>query len=432
MTLKIKHLIQPRMSSAKTQAIAVFILSVVLSFSALLKSFEAVAIEVTDLYRSQVPIESQSTSDRSKALVKAMEAVLIKVGGHRQVLNNSDVKKALRKVSSYLTQYQYTRRQNQLYLQADFDEQKVNALFKSAQLPLWGSHRPLIMLWLIEEQGIERSVYNDDEQSVKTIQIKDHAQLRGLPVILPLMDLEDSLAVSNAEIWGRFPEPVRNASRRYLAEASVVMRISDNTLKPKLTDTETESETKAKATVLEAGGLNASNDDHPVDLLFTQPYRDYINPEKNQVIDCQPLCVAHDYVLDWTLVSTDRYIGKQYSGNVKNLLIMQALNDITETIYQNYAFNVKVDDSELTIEVANVQSMSVYLELVEFFNSLSSVERVHLHSVDGDSMRFKLGLVSDRQSVLKAIKIDNRLNEISDPLAPVTELSVPVFQWNQP
>ena len=52
--------------------------------------------------------------------------------------------------------------------------------------------------------------------------------------MMPLMDLTDANQLTTSDVWGRFQQPIKEASSRYLAEAIVVMRISNSSL---LTDT---------------------------------------------------------------------------------------------------------------------------------------------------------------------------------------------------
>ena len=60
--------------------------------------------------------------------------------------------------------------------------------------------------------------------------IDDFSQLRGLPLVMPIMDLTDLSAVTITDVWGRFSQPVAQASARYMAEAVVVIRVSNSSL----------------------------------------------------------------------------------------------------------------------------------------------------------------------------------------------------------
>jgi len=153
------------------------------------------AVEVKDLYQASVEISSQTSRDRPAALKRALGAVMIKVGGEKSVLANDIIKKALKNHQQYLTQYRYqyktvrvekmlatTKQQHekQLFLLASFNENKINRLFQQANLPLWGSLRPQVLLWLIDEQGFSRTIMSNSTDSVLPSMVNEFSARRGL------------------------------------------------------------------------------------------------------------------------------------------------------------------------------------------------------------------------------------------------------------
>lgn len=48
----------------------------------------------------------------------------------------------------------------------------------------------------------------------------------GLPVSIPLMDLDDNMAVNATDVWGRFADPILKASQRYGAEMVVLGKLT--------------------------------------------------------------------------------------------------------------------------------------------------------------------------------------------------------------
>ena len=76
------------------------VLVIVLSyFFAVSKVF---AVEVKNLYNAKVIVNSQTNSERKRALQEAMGAVVLKVGGQQELLSNSTIKKGLKNYSKYL------------------------------------------------------------------------------------------------------------------------------------------------------------------------------------------------------------------------------------------------------------------------------------------------------------------------------------------
>ncbi|WP_281561538.1 DUF2066 domain-containing protein [Thalassomonas sp. RHCl1] len=354
------------------------------------------AVEVKDLYQAKVPVNSQAKAERNRALKQALRSVIVKVSGQEAAVDNDVVKQAVAKHQQYLSQYTYERLvsyptkngpvKNKLVLQATFDEHKINALFQQAQLSLWGNLRPQVLLWLVEEQGLERSILSSSSRSPLPGIATDYARQRGLPVIMPLMDLTDASQVQTSDIWGRFAEPVRAASERYYPEAIVVIRVSNSSLLPQIPQSEDEQ-------------------------------------------DCI-LCQENNLVLDWSLLTDKQVFGQRRQSNNAGQLIEQALAEITQTIYQGYAQSPSMDN-ELLLDVANVDSLQTYMAVSQFLEKLSSVQSVRLVSARGTNRRFSLSLLGGKQALLASLKLNKLLQQHIDPLAEVRPDDVPVFYWGK-
>lgn len=392
-----------------------FLLSVIVAF---LFSVSLEAVEVKDLYQASVAIDSQSNSDRGSALKKALAAVMLKVGGVKSVLENDVIKKSLNNYRSYLSQYQYQHKlrlqtddpvnKKQLFLFASFNAEKINQLFQEANLPLWGSLRPQLLLWLIDEQGLTRQIISNTSASNLPFMVNEFSARRGLPIMMPLMDLTDANQIKLSDVWGRFQQPIKEASSRYLAEAIAVMRISNSSL---------------------------------VAL-------DFSDKEGMVSNDCGLLCApsqpktqeyALDWsLLDWSLVKGQQKFSQQYQGSDPHVLLQQGLADITELIYQRYALST-TSQHDFVIEVSNIDSLATYVDVFDFLNDLSSVKSVTLLRAKGSARHFSLQLLGSKEALLASLKLNKQLRQYIDPLAQFNEASsedsieplVPIFYWGQ-
>ncbi len=376
--------------------------------------FPAQAVEVNDIYKASVAVNSQTSRDRAIALKKALAAVMLKVGGEKSVLENDAIKKSLKKHQLYLNQYRYQYKvirsegnsqanlqpnHKQLFLIASFNEEKINQLFQQANLPLWGSLRPQVLLWLIDENGLTRTIISNSTDSALPYLVNDFSAQRGLPIMMPLMDLTDASQINMSDFWGRFEGPIREASARYFAQAIVIMRMSDSSLKVR----------EAEPTI----------DSRMSTAQF----------------DCGLLCEQHiaeqqDYVLDWSLITSKQTFSQQYYGQERQKLLMLGLADITEVIYQHYALSTTSDNS-FVIDVANIDSLKTYVKVFQFLTDLSAVKSVTLLSAKGESRRFKLALLGSPQALLASLKLDKQLTQYSDPLGDTNNEGdlTPVFYW---
>jgi hypothetical protein len=96
----------------------------------------------------------------------------------------------------------------------DIDVEGLKTRLKTAEIELWESKRPELLIWATEERGLERLMVGP-ESNVIVDRLLAASERFGVPMQRPLMDLEDTLALSPAEIWGEFAGAVTNASARY-------------------------------------------------------------------------------------------------------------------------------------------------------------------------------------------------------------------------
>lgn len=344
-----------------------------------LLSGNSVALEVNDLYQVNIVVDSQDSELREQAIKKALQGVFLKVGGKKSVLTHKVLRQAQKRASRYVSQYRYQRKDEQLSLVVSFNENKVNQLFKKANLALWGSLRPQVLLWLIDEQGTSRNMIAADAESIIPASVNDFSIERGLPIIMPLMDLTDNENVVLSDFWGYFPEQIQQASLRYFADTVVVMKVSDSSL---VMDTE-QSET--------TGDLDN--------------------------ISCGLLCVEQKVespkVLEWRIYTQGTLYVQKYQGVDKVSLINQGLSDITEFIYQSYALLASAEN-EVVIEVQNVTSLTSDSQVFNFLTDLSSVKTVTLISAQSSVRRFQLDLVGSQTSFLASLKLNTKLTQKFD------------------
>ncbi len=120
---------------------------------------------------------------------------------------------------------------------------------------------------------------------------------------------------------------------------------------------------------------------------------------------------------------------EQYQGEDVLLMLNDALADITDVIYQQYALST-TNSNEFQMDVSNIDSLDELIAVSEFLRELSAVESVQLVSVQGTNRRFKLSLIGSQQALLASLKLSEELNRYIDPLAgPVSKEKIAVFYW---
>ncbi|TLU61322.1 DUF2066 domain-containing protein [Thalassotalea litorea] len=336
------------------------------------------AVQVDNLYQGQVSVPSQSSQSRQQAVRDAFRQVLVKIAGSESVASNSTLSSALRRPDNYLSQFSYAQQDRQTYLVADFDPDKINLLLQKAQVGIWGKHRPLITVWFAQEQGNRRAIIADSSPEPIVNTFKEQSGMYGLPVNFPLMDLTDAMEVSTGDVWGRFQQPLAQASGRYHSEAIVVVRLSDNSL---LESSKRTSDSQLKA-------------------------------------------------IDWTLFVNGTRSSMRYEGSDSEELVSKVVNGIAQSLYQQNSYSVSVEANHSTqIEILNVDSMATFKEVKEFLESLTQVSNVQLVSVQGANMLFNLSLLSSESAIKQALKLEGKLVEGNDPLVRGQSEQISRFIW---
>jgi hypothetical protein len=116
----------------------------------------------------------------------------------------------------------------QLALTMDFNANGINTALQRIDLPVWDKIRPESLLWVaIDYQGKQQLITEGDEDSL-VLQIQQAAKKRGIPLLMPLMDLEDQSQLTFNDVSTGNTTAVNQASERYGASIVVTARLSGN------------------------------------------------------------------------------------------------------------------------------------------------------------------------------------------------------------
>lgn len=206
---------------------AVFLSGIVLLLTVSIGMVDcARAADVRDIYRAEVPVRSQDPSAREQAFRSALEAVLIKATGSREIADQPGADTLLASASTYVQQFGYRTRRAATTLNVVFDGAAVDAALTAANLPVWVDQRPAVLIWLAVQHGDRRYLVDDDRTRPASRIVRATASRRGIPVLFPLLDMEDRAQVNVADVLGGFDENVVQASVRYDPDATVIARVT--------------------------------------------------------------------------------------------------------------------------------------------------------------------------------------------------------------
>ena len=185
-----------------------------------LVSFSGFSVEVNDVYTVKVATDSSLEN----GLQKAFELVLIRASGQTD-FNNPVIQKAKKSAKKFVVQYGYIEQQGEKFIQVTFNKDSIDNLLKQVGLPLWGSLRPLTLIWLAKESDFHAELINENNQLIQESRILDIVEQRAVPLLFPMLDLDDMLQISAADVWGGFVGNVQEASARYEADQMVLAKL---------------------------------------------------------------------------------------------------------------------------------------------------------------------------------------------------------------
>lgn len=191
------------------------------------------AVEVDDLYQSRTAIVSQNDQVREQATVKILQQVLLKVVGNQAALANKDLSPLLKQADQFVAQYAYlrdpTHSDSGLQLQLTFNEKALNQAISAMGLPIWKKSRPESVVWLVVNDANKQKILGAEDESQTAYRLmKQTTEKRGLPIFLPLMDLQDQHQIRFAQTATKLTEDnvFVQASKRYGADMVILARLN--------------------------------------------------------------------------------------------------------------------------------------------------------------------------------------------------------------
>jgi hypothetical protein len=173
---------------------------------------------------------------RALAYRAALVEVLLRVSGSELGSDPEMIELLFPNPTSYVVQFRPGADDT---LWVSFDGDAIERVLRESGQTVWGSDRPLTLIWLAVDwgQGKREIIGADDAQrrraEARSIdrnrllreRVLELAERRGLPIVFPLLDTTDLQSVSFSDIWGGFDDALLSASERYEAHSILVGRI---------------------------------------------------------------------------------------------------------------------------------------------------------------------------------------------------------------
>ena len=341
------------------------------------------AAPVQGLYEAEVPVSDQSEAARAPALRAALAQVLVKVSGLPAAAKAPGLAAVLKVPARRVQQYRYESAAPepvapdavageqsapppapQLMLWARFDPAALDRALTDAGLPIWKNDRPLVLVWAAVQNGGQRMLAGPDLMPDLYDQLRRQAQRRGIPLLFPLLDLQDVAHLQPGEVWAGFQEPIMEASQRY----------------------------------------------HPAAVLTARLLPD-----------------AAGWSAHWTLYLQGRASGWDTKAPGLQEVVAGGIDGVADALAARFALAGDVGaDQSLVLEVAGVDSIEQYATAQRYLAGLTPVTNIAPVAIDPSGVSFALRIRGSAQDLQQAIGVGSALvPEGSAATAPGAPGSLP-------
>lgn len=317
-----------------SSAILYFSLSLIL---ALCVASSAQALVVDDLYFQEIPVQGQGDAERLRAYREALTAVILKVTGEERWLRDGAVERAVREAQSFVQEVSYRSSGggalSQTFITIRFDQDLVDRMLGSAGIPVWDRNRPSILLWLsVQGPDGRRELLGSDSEHPALAQIREFSRVRGVPILIPLMDFEDRRSLPADVAWSLDEEAIRRASARYGADSILSGRV------------------------------------------LTSPTGDLVGL--------------------WQFLFRDRVETFDSLESDLAAYMQSALSRVTANLAAHFAINLATQPAQeqVTLRVEGIDDITAYVDLLSYIGSLSVVESVSTSLLDGSNIELDVML----------------------------------------
>ncbi len=321
----------------------------------------AAADEVRNLYEAEVEVPDKDRKVRAEAFGAGLLQVAVKVSGSRGAATSAVVAEAMESPDRFVQQFRYrnverpatdgeTPEGPALALWVQFDPLAVDTLIRGAGLSVWGRVRPSVLVLVAVESGAGRELLSSDDPGGWAEYVKRIAAERAVPMVLPLMDIEDRGRLRATDVWAGFEESVRPAAERYQAEALLLGRAYER-----------------------------------LPGFWEARWRLLLEDGRDEWID---------------------------QGEGLDAVLLGGINESADLLASRFGgFTATTTATGVAVNVAGIQSLSDYARTLKYLDSLDQVSRVDVTSVNSDSISFRLDARGGREGVRQVIALGRTLVE---------------------
>lgn len=196
----------------------------------------SLALNVTNLYQVELSVASQTDDTKEQAIKDGFAQVLMKVSGDPKILDNPLVRVNLRRADYYVQDYSYSSastNSSSYTIVINYSEPDVKRLLKKAGEQYWGQSRPLLLVWLaVTDENNNTQIIDSESDNTSFAKMAQIGKRIGLPLLFPLMDMDDINQISPEDINNKSLTVLNNAAKRYSPDGLLIgsVKISDGAI----------------------------------------------------------------------------------------------------------------------------------------------------------------------------------------------------------
>lgn len=330
---------------------------------------------VKSISTADVPLPNPTRQSFQKALPDALLQVLVKMSGNPAVMTLPDVQNAIpTNVSSLVRSYSYHRRADaqgdqQLYLQVRFDQAALLHILRQSNQAIWRANRPLTLVWLNVQSSEGAQVLASGVNNAWSEDLRNNAFRRGLPYLLPAMDLQDQSLVSNNTDQPFNLDNLNLLAKRY--DVSIVL----------------------------AGDVTHA--------------------------------ATGEWSAQWLLLLKGQQYRWNNTADSDYALVANAVDYAANAMANQFAVvdNQKMQ-SVVTLNVAGVNSLADYAKLNHFLKSLAPVASVTVNNMQSASVSVNVNVIGGAEALIGALANNTKLSQVVMP--PQDAKADLYYRWQDP
>lgn len=336
-------------------------------------SFTALSATKVNVFDTEAIVYEQSADARYSgeelARQAGMRQVIVRATGDSASLDNDVVKKAIGQSSRFLSTITPSENDGQATLEMSFNPRQIQALLAQAELPYWPEQRAKILVWIVEDNGYDRTISWEQSGRSSVANLQQVASKMGLPISVPVGDIDDVIGIEPTELWGGFTEQISKSSQRYVADAVVVARIERNG-----------NEQRLRWTLY---------DDAP--KFIAEPSLNLVTGEA---------AGNNQQVTEALVAELGRYYAKKSAD--------KASGAVATSVMVNFV---------------GVQGAKQFFNTEKMLKALPSVASIDLMRIAGDSVDYQVNLITDQDDFERELTRSSKVKKVSEEIDPNPELT---------